>query len=349
LLGAYGIFSLPLLAWAQEDGNLPDIEARLYRVKTQTVSRTGSVYLLKRLAASKPPADAQYDSIPAERKLLVLKTGETNIMALRVLKDLPDSGAIIAKKIREYDDLHVLPMSQEYVAVEKISDLLPPPPTEQDKKDIEEVAPPLAYDPELDAGSSPAPNAAAEEEDEKILGRVADDNEDHPFRHHWVSVVGGLFSNTPNGYQGLDLQYYLAGGLKYQYDFKERIWYKSGKTYDTLGIEGGLFLYKIVGLNSLGGDSYTVLPINAVLRYTIYPTENFGYSFYGGIEHNAVLVSTPPTGLTSSDSTFQSTISHLSSTLPALGVGANYRFGPGWYVRADIGIDMLTVGLSLHF
>ncbi|MDR3605922.1 MAG: hypothetical protein P4M08_00915 [Oligoflexia bacterium] len=354
---AYGIFGVALRpsdTFAQTESeaaeNLPDIEARLYRVQTETMSTSKAVYLLKRLAASKRPPDqtGEADSIPAERKLLVLKTGETNVMALRVLRDLPDTNEIIVKKIREYGQGPTLPIGETYVAVEKISDVMPPPPTEQDKKDMEEVSPPPAYDPELDAGTSPTQGttAGAESEDERILGLAVRDDDIKPFRRNWVSAVFGLFRNNPGGEP---FDYYQAGGIRYQYDFMDRIYFKEGKARDTFGIEGAMSFYKVVNLLANGGDSYLIVPVSVVARYVIYPTETWGFAFYGGLLKNFVSYSVPSGASAADTANVINYADNFGQPQLAVGAGVLYNLGPGWYVRADLGLDMLTVGLALHF
>jgi hypothetical protein len=67
------------------------------------------------------------------------------------------------------------------------------------------------------------------------------------------------------------------------------------------------------------------------------------------VEKNFALGNTPPSNLSASSSTFQQTVSDLSRFWPAIGVGGTYHLGPGWYLRLDIGTDMVAVGIALHF
>jgi hypothetical protein len=335
----------------------PEIEARLYRVKTVKMGNSSTVYLLDRLAASPPPAGSGYAGIPAERKLLVLKHGDDNVMAMRVLKDLPDTNQLIVKKIRQYNNTVTLPLGEQYVAVEKVSDAMPPPPTEQDQKDMQELSPPLAYDPELDAGSSPAPGEKAEDaaepphddDDDQILGRAIEDTEMNDTHRNWLSAEIGLLRNTPNGANTFSL--YAAGGLRYGYSLLQHIFFDGGDKYDTLSLEGGAFFYKIVNIygNSQGGDSYTIMPLIGTVRYTVFMGEDFGLSFYGGVMRNIVTGTVPPTGVAATDPTYQQIVSNLGLILPAFGMGAVFRIGPGWYLRADLGTEGVTAGVALRF
>ena len=98
-----------------------------------------------------------------------------------------------------------------------------------------------------------------------------------------------------------------------------------------------------------GGDSYTLMPIIATLRYTVYLNEEFGVSGYGGVMRNIVTSDQAPAGVATNDPTFQGIVNNLGLVLPAFGIGAVVRIGPGWYIRADVGTDGATAGIALRF
>lgn len=340
-----------------EDGALPDIEAKTYTLKTLKMSTSKKVYLLEVTSvpsASAAPsgpdvAGANIAGIDAQTpptgKILLLRLDGQNIMAMRVLRSLAGTKQLFAKRIKAYDGNSQLELSKEYTAIEKISDIVPPPPTEQDKADISEVMPaPLPFDPELDAGSSPDPGAAPpepsgteEKSDEPPLGAAVEEH-NTPFEKYdnWVSLGLAALRSNPS-------YYFYGTKIGYSRDLADRIFTFEDNRIDTFSIDLAFAYYQIVGFGvnaTYSGGSYTMMPLMASLRYTYYYHENFGIFGYIGGNYGLVLSSTNP------DS---AELTNLQTVNPAIGVGFIVRVGPQWYTRLDAGYDMIGLSLMLRF
>jgi hypothetical protein len=331
---------------------LPDIEAKLRQLKVLKSSTSKRVYLLDLAPLADAAAAADSAEKPPERKILLLRHGDENIMALRVLRDIHGTNQVIAKKIKQYGDYVALDIGQEFFAIEKISDVIPPPPTPQEKVEMAEVEPePLAYDPDLDKGTSPDPDGSDDEdprkkeEDEDARLGASIEEKVVPFepQRHWLTVAFGALRNTPDG-DFQSARYYMGGGIRYGYDVGRRIFNTRDDRLDTFTIEGSLFYYSVSGLDSTDSstalDTYTLTPIELTGRYTYYYNEDFGLFAYGGFMKNFVM---------SSQNSTADRVSNLSLPVPAIGVGALLRFGPQWYTRIDVGLDMISANLMIRF
>ncbi len=107
-------FHLPAIA-----ENLPSIDARQLEVTPKEISRSGRVYRFK-----------MGSELPRTGNLILVQIGDRPIMAFRVLKTDSNSGEIIAKRIRRYDQEGRLDLEKKYLAAEKIADLVSPPVSE---------------------------------------------------------------------------------------------------------------------------------------------------------------------------------------------------------------------------
>jgi hypothetical protein len=354
---------------APEDfqGAIPDINATTRLLKIIKSSTSRRVYLIdvtKDPAAAQPqseiqnPPPAEAGEKPAVNKLLLIRTGEENIMALRVLRDITGTTQVIAKKIRQYGDHEALELGQSFYALEKISDVVPPPPTPQDKADMAEVEPaPLAFDPDLDTGSSPFPDGLEDpfgNKEDRLGASIEEKNVPFERHRHWIGVAVGLLRNIPDADQ-MNGRYYSAGGVRLGYDMGRRIFVSRDDRLDTFTVEGSLFYYSISGLDAgststdtssssttttAGTDTYTIMPLAATGRYTYYYTENFGIYFYGGIMKNMVM---------NSQNSSADRVANLGRVIPAVGVGGLLRVGPQWYTRIDVGLDMIGANLMIRF
>lgn len=325
---------------------LPEIEARILQLKPVKMSTSKRVFLFE--------TSQQDISIPPERKLLLIKDGDENIMALRVLRSMPAQNQIIAKRIRKYEGHEELILGDSLLAVEKLSDRVSPPPSEEDKADMEEVEPePLPFDPDLDAGSSPNPDGqdsnrstnSLEEDNKDELGLSVEENHVQFEKHkYWLTAGAALLSNTPNGGSLNSGGYYYAGaGVRYGVTVAERLWNKNPSHLDSLTLEGGLYFYQILGLDEASdgtSGSYSVVPLLVTGRYNYFFTEDFVGFLYAGFIKNTVM---------SSNNSTEERVNNLSRLAPALGIGATYRIGPQWYARTDVGIDTLGLSLMLRF
>jgi outer membrane protein W len=108
-------------------------------------------------------------------------------------------------------------------------------------------------------------------------------------------------------------------------------------------INVGVFTYKLIGYEFPGQnpeDTFTVLPVEISLRYNIHFNPDLSGFVRAGLVYNFVLQAQNAT---------QNAIDRLKFFNPALGIGMHYRMGPHWYLRGDIGIDNLGVGVELRY
>jgi len=188
---------------APSEDALPDIQATLRHLKVIKASTSRRVYLMDLPADPSPDAQTPDGSEkPPEKKILLVRNGDENLMALRVLRDISGTNQVIAKKIKQYGDHDALDIGQEYYALEKLSDVIPPPPTPEDKADMQEVEPaPLAFDPDLDTGSSPTPDSdddgALPKGEERLGASIEEKIVPFEPHRHWIAAIFGLVRNTP--------------------------------------------------------------------------------------------------------------------------------------------------------
>jgi len=225
---------------------------------------------------------------------------------------------------------------------------LPKPSAEEGlPKPAAPVPRPEGYDSELDSGTSPPPKAVSETIAE-AKDPEADDLstvmvEEKPLATHDVNFLGlgaGIYLND-KVQNGATTSFYTPGGfLLYSRILKQNIYFKGGKgAADDLSFDAWMGYYKILTLIN-SGDSYTVIPLKASARYTVMFSDDFGVFAYGGLEQNVVAATTNP------DANAQK---GLSSTIPAVGVGAIFRAGPSWYVRFDGGYEGVDLSLAIRF
>jgi hypothetical protein len=214
------------------------------------------------------------------------------------------------------------------------------------------------FDQDLDSQAAPTDEkkdfAATENE---FAGTIIDDDEEvgergitveeiptiDPYRH-WFSFSFGSLKNI--GSQGTPV-FYTGAGLKYGLNIAKHIFFSSYTTQDSLTLEGGAFLYKVLSYNlDTPNDSYTVAPFSGILRYNISLGETFGIFLYGGMVKNLVIgaVYSDP-----EDEIFILNQRNLASLFPTFGGGLLFHLGPNWDTRVDVGLDQMGVGLSLRF
>jgi len=339
-----------------EEAALPDIEAKTYELKVVRRSGNNRVYLLEDNTGGNPVIG----------RILLLKKESDPVMAFRVLKQYPEKKQLAAKKLRRYGTYHILDDGSGYLAVEKVSDLAPPPPTEQDNADLRELEGPpsnlplppastgtapnvLPFDPELDAGTTPTPPKSPDagdkddEDDEENLepqlGMIIDEVQPLDIHRHWLSGQFGFFRNNAPPSSG-GVIYLQAGGLRYGFTLSKMLFLRRARIQDSVALEAGAFLFKAVPYEASLNDAYTVMPLLGTVRYNINLGDSFGVFFYGGIMQNFVLSSVNGT---------DANIAALNSTTPAGGAGLMFQIGPSWDVRVDLGIDVIGTGLMLRF
>jgi hypothetical protein len=320
---------------------LPDIEAATYSLKVLRRSNSNKIYLL----------ESPSDPIPKTGRILLLKRETEPYMAFRVLKTYPEKKAVAAKRVKRYGNHRVLESNEAFLAIEKISDLDPPEPTQEDNADINEIEKKaglkvLPFDPELDAPSSPPPKSHEKEETNKDdpeeidshLAVTVEEPQIIDHHRHWLTVGFGYVKNmappsTPGYY------FFSSGNFRYAYTLGKILFFDRPRLQDSIALEGGFHLYKAINF-AAANDSYTVTTLAATLRYNVQFSERFGIFLYGGVLYGFVV--------TSSQSQTAVTTS-LNSVIPAVGGGLLLQIGPGWYTRLDAGFDSIGLGLVLRF
>ena len=124
---------------------LPDIEAKTFDVMAGKKSTSNRVYMIQ--------LPGENGVLPKVGKILLFRKGTEPVMAFRVLKTYPAQKKFAAKRIRKYKGHDVLLDGDSFEAIEKLSDYIPPPPSAQDKSDLQELEKSL---------SSPAPEPVPE-------------------------------------------------------------------------------------------------------------------------------------------------------------------------------------------
>lgn len=344
---------------------LPDIEARVFDVKVAKRSASTKTYLFDDVAGSEPPLG----------KILLLRRDSEQIMAFRVVKLYPEKKQFAAKRVRTYGFHRVIEPGSTFSALEKVGDVVIPPPTAQDKADLKELeskpgdipppppdaVPPApattppptapgpevqAFDSDLDAGNSPPPAGAVDSENAKDSPTVPDDDEDDETSHFGMAIEE-VVPLDPNSqwltatfaYFNNGGSYFAGAGMRYGLSLGKMLFLRKPRLQDSIVLEAGLFFYKITTFVSTG-DSYSVMPLVGTARYNILFGENFGIFFYGGLVQNVVTSAT--NGTTAAQTALQ-------TVLPAAGTGLLFRVGPSWESRVDLGYDMLGLGLILRF
>jgi hypothetical protein len=320
------------------------IEAEEFNVKLLMTSSSGKVLLLL------DPSNNE----PRPGKILLLKDGNTDIAAVRVLKNR--DGRFIAKIVFQDSKLE---RDKEYRALKKLGNknyekLAPVEQkrldnTIRDKELAEEIDP---DDAELDRGI-PKPTAkskstAKKEPDLSRLEISEDELADYPvdfegteetdlapYKNSLSMQLALLNNATSNG----GTTRYTSIGLRYGYAPIQKLFFKRPNLQDTLALEAGAFIYRIAGYET-PVDELSVLAVPINLRYNLYLNEWFALFTYLGAVKSFVTISagTVPSGT-----------APLARTRPMIGGGFLLKLGPGWSLRGDFGFDQLSFGAVLSF
>jgi hypothetical protein len=208
-----------------------------------------------------------------------------------------------------------------------------------------EEAPPPDAPPSDTAPPAPAPAAAPDDEgDDNHLGRAVEEIEPLDPLNLGLTFSFGAFKNAvpPNS---SNPGYYIGGGIRWSFVFAHMVFAQSAHTQDSFSLEPGIFFYKLVNfLSANSNDEYSIVPMIGTLRYTLMLGETFSLFAYGGMMFNYVAGS-----VGDGSDAFLNAKASLQSTLPAIGGGVIFRVGPQWDVRADLGTDVVQLGLMLRF
>lgn len=344
-----------------EQKNLPDIRARTFDVSSERASRSGRVYLMNDLNEARP--------FPG--RILLLREGKTPIIAFRVLRNYSDQKKFAARVVRKYPGLDVLPASQPFMAIEKVSDLGPLKPTREDRADLRELErgmgfpsePPSStggsnsaqeYDPELDAGTSPPPSGdvdsdtrmeppsvdeAIDQLEEEAEDLIIDEIETLDPHRSSISVQYAMIRHIRKieAASGASPQALNSSVLvRYGLNLGKMILIKKHEVQDAFTAEAGIGIYNY----GEGNQAYSIMPTPLTLRYTINFNNNVGVFVYGG-----VLLSRVIAGRNTTDEA----LNGMNSSLPAAGIGVLGSIGPSWNLRFEAGYDTIGFGLMLSF
>lgn len=318
-----------------ENEKLPDIEAKTYDVKVVRRSSSNKIYLFDDITRRNPPVG----------RLLLLKKNDEAMMAFRIMRTYQEDGKIAAKRIKRYGGNKNLDDDGVYLAIEKISDLAPPPNTSQDNADLKELEGAeklkvLPYDPDLDATTTQKTKEVPEEEEkDDNLGVVIEETQILDHYIHWLTAGFGYVKNYAPPAAGGGYHYFSAGNLRYGISLGRMVFFDKNHLQDSIVLEAGAHLYKALNY-STQGDAYTILGLAGSLRYNLLFSESFGIFIYGGVIQSFVLASAQ------ADS---ASLQSLASFLPAVGGGFLFQVGPGWYTRVDVGLDTINLNLLLRF
>lgn len=135
-------------------------------------------------------------------------------------------------------------------------------------------------------------------------------------------------------------EFFAGAGARYALTLAHQIFFKSTRAQDSLALEGGVFLYRIVDYE-VAGDAYAILPLIGTVRYNLFFNESFGIFAYLG------LLRAEATQTAGDDNEYA--LDNLSIYSPVGGGGAMLQIAPGWFLRADAGLDSIGLGLMLSF
>jgi hypothetical protein len=158
------------------------------------------------------------------------------------------------------------------------------------------------------------------------------------FRSNLVSGGTPTGINAGTGYSTSTI-YNSGGFIRYSRTLKHMLHYKSKTLQDSLSLDGTVGFYKYLGASG-NGDTYTVVPLSVVARYTLHPSESFGVFVYAGLMANVVAQSVNADPYTQAG---------FNSVMPEIGVGMLFQIGPSWYMRTDLGLDLFGLSIALKF
>lgn len=323
--------ALGTAAQAAEE-KLPDIEIRALELKVEKKSTSGMVLQFT------SPQEA-----PKDRQLLLLKDGNRPLIALRVIKlfdpqGLPQGGSrFAAQQVRSYDDFFKAEIDGSYRGILKIRDISL---EELDKQVAEEagleVSKPDSPPPSEDKNAQSL--TEAEERELKVLAY-----EETPNYLPETEAIGihAAFLRLPKFESGAF--YVAAAGPRYSRSLSHPIYFSDKRLQDSLAVDTSALICKILDYSDVSGDSYTLVPIIVSGRYNWHYSEDFAVFVYGGLIKPWVV------GKSGTEPSVSAAASVLGSIQVALGVGATLRVGPQWYLRTDLGVDQVSLGLDLRF
>lgn len=340
--------------------SLPPIDAHRFDVKPIQKSTSGKIYLFESTQV-----------IPKTGNLILIYEHDKPAMAFRVLKNDPNKKQFVGKRVRRYDVTSELITNQSYSSIEKLADVLPPPPAEPvpaqeplEEQKPESVAPPtpapsvvVEPSPTAEPTPIPAPAVTPESQDSELdassaaaLDKIEESNEEDdeiepieveessrldPF-NNFLSVSAGYFGNS-SGFSGNSA---LNNGfsLSYARALFHDVFFLKKIPQDSLALELGVIYYQIINQDG-GNDLYTLLPFFGNLLYQLHLSSTFSVNAYTGLQYNYMSGANNPGKSAES----------LQGVQLNFGLGFFYTIGPQWALRVDLGWDRITGGLCIKW
>lgn len=359
----FGIFFLGaanIAVAADSSTPLPEIDAQRFDAKAIEKSKSGRIYLFESKVV-----------LPKTGSLILVYNHDKPAMAFRVLKNDSLKRQFVGKRVRRYDETSELTLGDSFSAIEKLADVLPPPPSVAPtdtaaNEDLDEGAPkplatpaptpvatpaptpeptpemppPAAEDAELDSSSVAALNKIDESDtstDEEEMGplEVEESTRINPFNNIF-SVGAGYFGNSAN----FSFSPILETGMSvsYYHTILHDVFISKKSPQDAIGLEFGAIYYRVVNRDG-GNDIYTMLPFYATLLYQLHLSPTFSFNLYGGLQYDYMVSAVNP----------GPSLPVLQGPQADIGIGFFYGFGPQWLLRADIGWDRITAGICIKW
>lgn len=351
-----------------EPERVRSIEAEEFRVRFLKTSRSGKIYLFEDLA----------DNRPRPGRILLIKQGNDDILAARVLKNY--SGKFAAKVVLP---INPVKPDTEYRAIKKLGDKIVALIKERENrgKDLDasktdedlakEVAP---DDNELDRGipqpkaktkpasakpegtSGPASLSKNSKMPEPLFNREGGEidsfelNEEEAFAD--ITVQDDLpieqhrhaFSFEYGSIKNVDKDSkpatYSSYGARYGFNLWRMAMLQRKNIQDMFTLELGLFYIPISNFAKIG-DNVVVYPLIGTLRYSVLLGESISLFAYTGFSRGSV--SEGP------DQSLAGQHAKLARAKALFGVGGMLKIGPAWAARIDVGSDMFGIGAVLKF
>ncbi len=357
-------------------GELPKIKARTYDVLPKKRSKSNRVYLFSDVTEAKPRPG----------RILLLREGDQQAMAFRVLKTYPEKKEFAAKRVKTYDGKATIDLDRNFMAIEKLSDVPLPPPTLQDQQDLKELEDSATPKPAQAPETVPMDNQGLLPDDINT-GTKTDSGKDnlslYPEILPFDPDLDGGSSPTPEGTKPEEVfEPSYDGEDDHRLSLTAEEVNQIERTNHGASLQLGFFRNGTPQGQSQyfkgGGLRYGYTPAKMMLLrlpqvqdsitleggaffYKVLAKNNDGYSvlaFNTTVRYNIILNEDygvffygglTRNQVTSSAQGREDMLTALSSSFPAGGGGLLFRIGPHWEARLDIGIDMMTGGLMLRF
>jgi hypothetical protein len=208
-----------------------------------------------------------------------------------------------------------------------------------------------SFDSDLDYGTSPRDlkrNSSEDEDDATPQGeRSGSEVDETPIFNPHKNMVGVSIGNFRN------LSSFLIPGTThngfsvwYQRVIQKGLWVYGRKLQDALSLEFGVTHYSRVNFTG-NNDGYDLLPLKAELAYSLNFNPRFAFLVHVGLQYNWIYATdnVNPSAFPAE----QQALNTLAGIQPTLGAGVLYNIGPQWFVRAEAGLDRLTIGLAVKW